>query len=119
MYPARAAAPTAADALHYLLAVVVEGTQEEPPRNVLISAIARYRDWPVGELAVESVEMTLLDLRLDYPEPETLAKMPLKKSWSASQHVALRRRLVSFSAKGIRGRCPERHPPTQFAKAST
>src|SRR5215210_262671 len=45
----------------------------------LVSAIARYRDWDVGELAVESVEMTLLDLRLDYPEPEVLAKMPLKK----------------------------------------
>jgi hypothetical protein len=28
---------------------------------------------------VESVEMTLLDLRLDYPEPETLAKIPLKR----------------------------------------
>ena len=45
----------------------------------LISTIARYRDWDVGELAVESVKMTLLDLRLDYPEPETLADMPLKK----------------------------------------
>jgi 2'-5' RNA ligase len=45
----------------------------------LVSAIARYRDWDVGELAVESVEMTLLDLRLEYPEPELLAEMPLKK----------------------------------------
>jgi hypothetical protein len=50
-----------------------------PAPDRLISAIARYRDWPVGEFAVESVEMTLLDLRLDYPEPEVLAKMPLKK----------------------------------------
>ncbi len=46
----------------------------------LISTIARYRDWDVGELAVESVEMTLLDLRLDYPQPEILAEMPLKKT---------------------------------------
>jgi hypothetical protein len=45
----------------------------------LISAIARYRDWPVGEFAVESVEMTLLDLRLGHPEPEVLAKILLKK----------------------------------------
>jgi 2'-5' RNA ligase len=45
----------------------------------LVSAMARYRDWDVGELAVESVEMTLLDLRLEYPEPERLAEMPLKK----------------------------------------
>jgi 2'-5' RNA ligase len=43
----------------------------------LISAIARYRDWPVGEIEVENVEMTLLDLRAEYPEPETLARMPL------------------------------------------
>jgi hypothetical protein len=88
-----------------------------PAPDGLISAIARCRDWPVGEFAVESVEMTLLDLRLDYPEPEVLAKMPPKKSWLAIQHTALRRRLVSFSAKGIRGRCAEQHPPTQFAKS--
>jgi RNA 2',3'-cyclic 3'-phosphodiesterase len=43
----------------------------------LISAIARYRDWPVGEMIVEDVEMTLLDLRTDYPEPRTLARIPL------------------------------------------
>ena len=80
MYPARAAAPTAADGLNYLLPVVVEGTHEEPAPEGLISAIARYRDWPAGgEFAVESIEMTLLDLRLDYPEPEVLTKMPLKK----------------------------------------
>jgi RNA 2',3'-cyclic 3'-phosphodiesterase len=46
----------------------------------LIATIARYRDWDVGELAVEGVEMTLLDLRLDYPQPEILAEMPLKKA---------------------------------------
>ena len=50
-----------------------------PAPEELISAIARYRDWDVGQLAVESVEMTVLDLRLDYPEPETLAEIPLKK----------------------------------------
>ena len=43
----------------------------------LISAMARYRDWPVGEIMVENIEMTLLDLRLEYPEPETLARIPL------------------------------------------
>jgi hypothetical protein len=34
---------------------------------------------------VENVEMTMLDLRLDYPEPETLARIPLNK---AIQHVS-------------------------------
>lgn len=43
----------------------------------LVSTIARYREWPVGEIRVEEVELTLLDLRRDYPEPECLAKMPL------------------------------------------
>ncbi len=50
-----------------------------PAPGELISAIARYRDWDVGQLAVENVEMTVLDLRRDYPEPETLAEIPLKK----------------------------------------
>ena len=51
-----------------------------PPPEELVATIARYRAWDVGELAVESVEMTLLDLRLEYPEPDTLAEMPLKTS---------------------------------------
>jgi 2'-5' RNA ligase len=51
-----------------------------PAPEELISTIAGYRDWDVGELAVERVEMTVLDLRLDYPEPEILAEMPLKKA---------------------------------------
>jgi 2'-5' RNA ligase len=49
-----------------------------PAPEELLSAISRYRDWPVGELAVESVQMTLLDLRVEYPEPEVLAEIPLK-----------------------------------------
>lgn len=44
----------------------------------LISAIARHRDWPVGEMMVENVEMTLIDLRSDYPKPRTLARIPLR-----------------------------------------
>jgi RNA 2',3'-cyclic 3'-phosphodiesterase len=50
-----------------------------PAPEELISTLARYREWPVGELAVEYVEMTLLDLRLEYPKPEVLARIPLKK----------------------------------------
>jgi len=44
----------------------------------LVSAIERYRDWPIGEIRITEVELTLLDLRRDYPEPECLAKMSLK-----------------------------------------
>ena len=59
-----------------------------PAPEGLVSAIARYRDWPVGDFAVESVEITILDLRLDYPEPKTLAEISLRKSWSVSQHFS-------------------------------
>ena len=48
----------------------------------LISAIARYRDWPIGEIKVDNVEMTLLDLRSDYPRPKKLARMPLGRAVS-------------------------------------
>jgi RNA 2',3'-cyclic 3'-phosphodiesterase len=45
--------------------------------DALISAIAPYREWSVGRLPVEEVELTLLDLRSEYPEPQTLARIPL------------------------------------------
>jgi len=51
----------------------------------LISTIARYRRWSIGEITVENVEMTLLNLRSEYPEPETLARITLNK---ACQHFS-------------------------------
>jgi hypothetical protein len=50
-----------------------------PAPDGLISTIVLYRDWPIGAIALESMEMTLLDLRLDYPKPEVLTEMPLNK----------------------------------------
>jgi 2'-5' RNA ligase len=58
---------------------VPDGT---PAPDELVSAVARFRDWPVGEMTVEGVEMTLLDLRSDYPEPDVRAKIPLKEHFS-------------------------------------
>ena len=49
-----------------------------PAPEALISTISRYRDWPIGEIPINSVEMTLLDLHGDYPKPKVLAKIPLK-----------------------------------------
>jgi 2'-5' RNA ligase len=44
----------------------------------LISAIERFRDWPVGRFHVSHVQMSLLDLgKKDYPAPEILAEIPL------------------------------------------
>lgn len=50
-----------------------------PAPEELVSAVARYRDWPVGELEVERVELTTLDLRPEYPAPEVMAEIPLMK----------------------------------------
>jgi 2'-5' RNA ligase len=61
---------------HLTLAYFQAPDGTEAPEG-LVSAIARYRDWPVGELTVDDVEMTLLDLRSEYPESKLLARMPL------------------------------------------
>ena len=59
---------------HLTLAYFQAPDGTEAPQE-LISAITRYRDWPIGEITVDNVAMTLLDLRSDYPEPETLARI--------------------------------------------
>ena len=51
---------------------------ETPAPDPLISAISRYRDWPVGEIPIKSVELTSLDLQKHYPRPEVLATIPLR-----------------------------------------
>jgi hypothetical protein len=61
---------------HLTLAYFQAPDGTEAPQE-LISAIARYRDWPIGEITVDNVAMTLLDLRSDYPEPETLARLAI------------------------------------------
>ena len=69
---------------HLTLAYFQAPDGTEAPQE-LISAVARYREWPIGEITVDNVEMTLLDLRSDYPEPETLARMPLGRAISHQQ----------------------------------
>lgn len=64
-----------------------------PAPDELLSAVARFRNWPVGEMMVENVELTLLDLSADYPEPDVMARIPLKERFSD-------RGLVSPSAAG-------------------
>lgn len=44
----------------------------------LVSAIERYRQWPVGEFEVDRVELTLLDVQSEFPTPETLAGIRLQ-----------------------------------------
>lgn len=61
---------------HLTLAYLQAPDGTDAPEE-LVSAIARYRDWPIGEITVDNVEMTMLDLGSDYPEPKTLARIPL------------------------------------------
>lgn len=54
--------------------------QEMPVPRELISTLERFRDWPLGEVLVGEVDLTLLDLRQAYPKPEPLARIPLADS---------------------------------------
>ena len=48
-----------------------------PVPGELVAGLAGFRQWPVGEILVEHVDLTLLDVNSEYPEPELLARMPL------------------------------------------
>lgn len=65
--------------LSHLTLAYFQAPEGAPAPGALISGIAGFRRWPVGEVAVDHVELTLLDLHSEYPEPERLARMPLKK----------------------------------------
>ena len=63
--------------LHLTLAYLQEADGTLVP-NEFVAAIERYRDWPVGKVSVERVEITLLTLGSSpYPELETFARIPL------------------------------------------
>jgi 2'-5' RNA ligase len=72
------------DPPHLTLAYFQAPDDTEAPEE-LVSAIARYRNWPIGEITVDNVEITLLDLHSDYPEPETLARIALGEAISGQQ----------------------------------
>jgi 2'-5' RNA ligase len=65
-------------ALHLTLAYLQEADGALAP-DEFVAAIERYRNWPVGKVSVERVEITLLTLGSSpYPELETFARIPLK-----------------------------------------
>ncbi len=51
-----------------------------PAPRELVSTIARFRAWPVGEVPVDGIDLTLLDLNAEYPAPERFARLHLKKT---------------------------------------
>ncbi|MGH3147189.1 MAG: 2'-5' RNA ligase family protein [Rubrobacter sp.] len=62
----------------HLTLAYFQAPDDTPVPDALVSAIQHYRDWPVGEILVDHVEMTLIDLETHYPKPETLARIPLE-----------------------------------------
>lgn len=66
-----------AGGLSHLTLAYFQAPDNTPVPEGLISTISRFREWPVGEVLVDGVDLTLLDLNQDYPEPERLARMPL------------------------------------------
>lgn len=63
--------------LHLTLAYLQEADGALAPDD-FVAAVERYRDWPVGKVSVERVEITLLTLGSSpYPELETFARIPL------------------------------------------
>jgi 2'-5' RNA ligase len=43
----------------------------------LVSAISRYRDYPLDTLEVRRAELTLLNVHDEHPEPKTIRELPL------------------------------------------
>ena len=61
----------------HLTVAYIRAPDDTPAPEPFVRAIERFRDSTVGELTVDRVELTLLDLGEDYPEPETFASLPL------------------------------------------
>lgn len=69
----------AAEGLPHLTLAYFHAPNGSPVPGELVSGVAGFREWPIGEIPVEHVDLTLLDLNSEYPEPERLARMPLAK----------------------------------------
>lgn len=61
----------------HLTLAYFQAPDDTPMPEGLVSAIQKFRVWPVGKIPVKQIELTLLDLRADYPEPERIAHIPL------------------------------------------
>ena len=61
----------------HLTLAYIHAPDDSPAPEPFIQTIERHRDVHVGELRVDRVRLTLLDLGEEYPEPETFAALPL------------------------------------------
>lgn len=68
----------------HLTLAYFESDEGSPVPDALVSAVESYRDWPIGEITLDLVEITLLDLSGKYPDPEPVAEIPLVSSETSS-----------------------------------
>lgn len=61
----------------HLTLAYIQTTNGTTAPDSFVEAIQSYRTRRVGEVVVNRVELTLLDLKKEYPEPETFATIPL------------------------------------------
>ena len=61
----------------HLTVAYIQAPDDTPAPEPFVRAIERHRDSAVGGLRVDRVELTVLDLGEEYPEPETVAALPL------------------------------------------
>ena len=73
---------TSSSASYRAMAVGMSRPDGTEAPEELVSAIAEFRHRPIGEITVDDVEITLLDIDSDYPEPETLARIPIGEAIS-------------------------------------
>lgn len=61
----------------HLTVAYIQAPDDTPAPEPFVETLERNRDVTVGELRVDRVELTLLDLGEEYPKPETFATLPL------------------------------------------
>lgn len=64
----------------HLTLAYFQAPNDTPMPEGLVPSMEQFRDWPVGRVPVDHIELTLLDLRADYPEPDVVARIPLKEA---------------------------------------
>ena len=61
----------------HLTLAYIQAPDDTPAPEPFVRAIGSHRAAPIGELRVDRVDLTLLDLGEEYPKPETFAALPL------------------------------------------
>lgn len=63
----------------HLTLAYFQAPDDTPMPEGLVASIQKFRVWTVGKVPVNRIDLTLLDVRADYPEPERIARIPLRE----------------------------------------